>query len=93
MFELVQEEFIRRKSARKYTSAINCFASKIVCAGFYGRKVWHSTSKYATTIWQCNNKSHKRKLCSTPHLKEEIIKEAFINAFNTLIESKKELIA
>ena len=96
VFELVQEEFRRRKSAGKYTSAINCFASKIVCGdcgGFFGRKVWHSTSKYATTIWQCNNKFHKRKFCSTPHLKEEIIKEAFVNAFNTLIESKEELIS
>jgi site-specific DNA recombinase len=96
VFELVQEEFRRRKLAGKHTSAINCFASKIVCGdcgGFYGRKVWHSTSKYATTIWQCNNKFHKRKSCSTPHLKEEIIKKAFVNAFNTLIESKEELIA
>lgn len=95
-FELVQEEFRRRKSAGKYTSSINCFASRIVCGdcgGFYGRKVWHSNSKYATTIWQCNNKFQKRKFCKTPHLKEEIVKKAFLDAFNSLIENRTEIIA
>lgn len=96
VFELVQEEFKRRESAGKHTSAINCFASRIVCGdcgSFYGRKVWHSTSKYATTIWQCNNKFHKREFCSTPYLKEEVIKKAFVEAFNSLIENKEEIIA
>ncbi|MFA9423806.1 MAG: recombinase family protein, partial [Sedimentibacter sp.] len=94
VFELVQEEFRRRKAGGKYISGINCFASRIVCGdcgGFYGRKVWHSNSKYATTIWQCNNKFQKRKFCSTPHLKEEIIKKTFVDAFNSLIENKEEL--
>lgn len=39
-FELVQDEFRRRKAAGKHTSAINCFASRIVCGecgGFYHR--------------------------------------------------------
>lgn len=95
VYELAQDEFRRRKAAGKYTSSINCFASRIVCGdcgGFYGRKVWHSTTKYATTIWQCNNKFQKRKFCSTPHLKEELIKKAFVEAFNTLIENKEEII-
>jgi len=62
-FELVQAEFKRREKAGNYTSAINCFASRITCGdcgGFYGRKVWHSNTKYAQTIWQCNNKFQKR---------------------------------
>lgn len=95
VFELVQQEFIRRKKSGRHTSALNCFASRIVCGdcgGFYGRKVWHSNTKYATTIWQCNNKFQKRKFCSTPHLKEETVKKAFIDAFNSLIENKKEII-
>ncbi|WP_052090920.1 recombinase family protein [Desulfosporosinus sp. HMP52] len=94
-FELVQEEFKRRKSAGTYTSAINGFASRIVCGdcgGFYGRKVWHSGSKYATTIWQCNKKFRKKEFCSTPHLKEEIIKRAFVEAFNSMIENKNTLL-
>jgi len=35
-FELVQEEFRRRREAGRYTSAINCFASRIVCGGCGG---------------------------------------------------------
>lgn len=95
-FELVQEEFKRRQKAGKYTSAINCFASRITCGdcgGFYGRKVWHSNTKYAQTIWQCNNKFHKRQYCLTPHLKEEVIKKAFVEAFNSLIENKEEILS
>lgn len=95
-FELVQAEFKRRKSAGKYTSAINCFASRITCGdcgGFYGRKVWHSNTKYAQTIWQCNQKFRKKTYCTTPHLKEEVLKVAFIEAFNSLIENRDEIIA
>lgn len=95
-FELVQAEFKRREKAGKYTSAINCFASHITCGdcgGFYGRKVWHSNSKYAQTIWQCNHKFRKKTYCSTPHLKEEVLKTAFVEAFNSLIENRDEIIA
>jgi len=94
-FELVQDEFRRRKAAGKYTSAINCFASRIVCGecgGFYGRKVWHSNSKYACTVWHCNKKFRKKEFCTTPHLKEETIKEAFLGAFNSLIKNKGEML-
>lgn len=95
VFELVQDEFRRRKLAGKYTSGINCFASRIICGdcgGFYGRKVWHSNTKYSCTIWQCNNKFRKREFCTTPHLKEEIIKNTFIEAFNSIIENKEEVL-
>lgn len=95
-FELVQEEFKRRKGAGIHTSAINCFASRIVCGdcgGFYGRKVWHSNTEYACTIWQCNKKFRKKEFCTTPHLKEEVIKRAFIDAFNSIIEKKEEILA
>jgi hypothetical protein len=94
-FELVQEEFKRREKTGKYTSAINCFASRITCGdcgGFYGRKVWHSNTRYAQTIWQCNNKFLRKAKCATPHLKEEVIKKAFLEAFNSLIDNKEEIL-
>jgi len=93
-FELVQEEFRRRKAGGRYTSGINCFASRIECGecgSFYCRKVWHSGSKYAGTIWQCNKKFNKQEFCTTPHLKEENIKRAFMDAFNSLIDNKAEI--
>jgi len=94
-FELVQEEFRRRKAGGRYTSGINCFASRIVCGdcgNFYGRKVWHSGSQYASTVWQCNRKFKKQEFCTTPHLKEESIKKVFIEAFNSLIHNKAEIL-
>ncbi|QRN86886.1 recombinase family protein [Clostridia bacterium] len=94
-YELVQEEFKRRKASGKTTSSINCFASRVTCGacgGFFGRKVWHSNTKYATTIWQCNNKFRKKTYCHTPHLKEEDLKKAFVGALNSLIESKEEIL-
>ncbi|MFX4263138.1 recombinase family protein [Pelotomaculum propionicicum] len=94
-FELVQEEFRRRKAGGRYTSGVNCFASRIVCGdcgSFYGRKVWHSGSQYASTVWQCNRKFNKQEFCTTPHLKEESIKRAFLEAFNSLIDNKAEIL-
>lgn len=53
VFDLVQQEFKKRKSVKGYKTGGGCFSGKIVCGecgGFYGRKVWHSTSKYCRTI-------------------------------------------
>jgi site-specific DNA recombinase len=96
VFELAQEEFRRLRSAGNHTSTINCFASRIVCGdcgGFYGRKVWHSSDKYRSIVWHCNNKFQKRKYCSTPTIKEDIVKKAFIDAFNSLITNKADILS
>jgi len=81
----VQFEIRRREKLGRTYSSKNCFSSKLVCAdcgGFYGQKVWHSTSKYRRVIWQCNKKfSDGTKRCTTPTLKEDDIKDAFLKAF------------
>ena len=92
-WELVQDELKRREEA-KYGkhSATSVFSSKIVCGecgSFYGQKVWHSNDKYRSLIYRCNNKFNKKKFCSTPTLKEEGIKAAFIKSFNTLQNENK----
>ena len=96
-WELVQKEFIRRKSLGRKYSGNSIFASKIICAdcgGFYGAKVWQSNSKYRRTVWQCNDKFKKGKdRCSTPHLTEDEIKGKFVTAFNQLFDIKDEVIA
>ncbi len=94
-FDLVQLEMKKRKEAKGYKTGGNCFSGKIVCGecgSFYGSKVWHSNSKYKRTIWQCNYKFKNEKKCKTPHIYEDQIKEAFIKAFNSLIEDKEEII-
>jgi predicted transcriptional regulator len=50
---------MKKRKSIGYTSRTSCFSSKLICGecgGFYGSKVWHSTSKYRRTIWQCNRK-------------------------------------
>jgi site-specific DNA recombinase len=44
-------------------------------------------------VWFCNSKFVKKKYCTTPTLKEDAIKRAFIEAFNSLIENKEEIFA
>lgn len=95
VFDMVQAEIKRRKPMGRRQSGIGGFSSKIVCGecgGFYGSKVWHSTSKYRRTIWQCNNKFKNGTRCKTPHLSEEALQRAFVEAFNRVIEDKDRII-
>lgn len=65
-WEAVQAELARRSG--KGTANTHPFASRIQCAqcgGWYGRKVWHSTSKYRRYIWRCNNKYARKTPCTT----------------------------
>ena len=93
-FDMVQDEIRRRREGGPY-NCVSVLSSRVVCGdcgGFYGRKVWHSGSKYETFVWHCNNKFTKRKYCTTPTLKENAIKKAFVEAFNSIIDNKDEII-
>ena len=95
-FELVQNEIKRRRPKRHHLHKNSPFSTKIICGdcgGFYGRKVWHSGSKYRCFIWRCNRKYQDDKPCATPNLREEDIEAAFVTAFNQLLGDKKRYIA
>ena len=95
VFEMVQQEFERRKDGSSRYSGVDIFSSKIkcgCCGSYFGSKVWHSTDKYRRIIWQCNRKFDGQK-CTTPHLTEDEIKAAFIKAVNKLLKNKNELIS
>ena len=95
IFDLVQYELKRRKKGWRFTSCMYPFSGRIICGkcgGVYGSKVWHSNDKYRTLIWQCNEK-HRGKRCETPHLTEDEIKAAFLEAFNRILDCREELIA
>ena len=52
-WEQAQAEFARREALGRTYSSKSIFSSKLVCVdcgGFYGQKVWHSTSKYRRVI-------------------------------------------
>ncbi|CAB0674259.1 recombinase family protein [Corynebacterium diphtheriae] len=80
-WDAVQAELARRQG--RGTSNSHPFANTITCSdcgGSFGRKVWHSTSKYRRYIWRCNNKYNKTHRCTTPHVTEDQIKHAFVKA-------------
>lgn len=96
IFEMVQQEMQKRKSGANRHSGVGMFSCKIKCGEcgtWYGSKVWHSTSKYRRTIWQCNGKFKNAKRCGTPHFDEETIKHFFVSAVNKLLSDKNEIIA
>jgi len=95
VFDLAQHELKKRKTAKGYKTSGNFFSGKILCGecgSFIGSKVWHSTSKYRRTIWQCNSKFKNDEICETPHLYEDTLKNAFVDAFNSLIDNKEDII-
>ena len=96
-WEIVQNEFARRKALGRRYSGNSILASRIVCGEcgeFYGAKVWNSNNpKYRRTIWQCNGKFKGDHNCTTPHLTEDQIKEQFVAAVNDLLKIRKEVIA
>ena len=92
----VQLEIGRRKELDRRYSSAHLFSSRVICGdcgGFYGRKVWHSTDAYRAFVWRCNDKYKKGNTCTTPHLSEERLKHAFVDAFNQRIEIKAETLA
>ena len=94
-FELVQAEYTRRKRIGRAYNSKSIFSAKLACeccGGYFGSKIWHSTSKYRRTVWQCNGKFKNGKKCMTPHLYESHIKEKFLTAMNQVLANKTEII-
>ena len=90
IFEMTQQEIANRKKNKAYGSSVNFLSGRIFCGccgEAFTRKVWHSTSKYKRYIWQCGKKYHGESLCTTPHLTEDEIKEAFVKMLNQLVKA------
>jgi DNA invertase Pin-like site-specific DNA recombinase len=94
-FELAQDEIARRKAFGKRLSGSGVFFAKIICGqcgGFYGSKIWHSADKYRRTVWQCNRKYREKTRCTTPHVTEEAVRNAFVRAFTLILNDKDRYI-
>lgn len=95
-FELVQNEIKRRSPGRHHLHKNSPFTARIICGecgACYGRKVWHSGTKYRSYVWRCNRKYDGDAPCDTPNLREEEIEAAFVTAFNQLLGNKARYIA
>lgn len=96
IFDSVQEEMKRRYPDRHKLHRASPFCTKLVCedcGGYYGRKVWHSNSKYKKSVWCCNRKYDNATPCSTPTLSEEEIKVAFMEVTEQILGDKEHHIA
>lgn len=96
IYDAVQAEMERRQATKTRYSGVDILASKIICGecgSFYSPKVWHSTDQYRRVVYQCGHKYKGEHRCSTPHLTAEVIKDAFVKAFNEMISNKNEIIA
>jgi site-specific DNA recombinase len=94
-FDLVQNEIKKRLPNRRQLNSNSPFAAKIICSecgGYFGSKVWHSAGKYRNLIWQCNRKYTDGKFCETPHIREDELKPAFIQAVNQILGDKDRYI-
>jgi site-specific DNA recombinase len=95
VFDMVQIELENRNPGPNRRSGVSIFSSRIKCSecgSWYGSKVWHSTSKYRRTIYQCNHKYDDDNHCRTSHLDEETIKALFISAVNKLLSDREEIL-
>lgn len=91
-WQIVQSELARRSG--KGTTSAHPFATRIKCVdcgGWFGRKVWHSNSKYRRHIWRCNNKYKPGYHCTTPHVTGQQIKEAFAQALTERVKDNATL--
>lgn len=94
-YDLVQIELEKRSRRKTYKPTASCFSGVIYCGScgdLFGSKVWHSNTKYRRTIWQCNSKFKNENKCYTVHLTESVIKLAFVNVFNEMLDNKDEII-
>lgn len=94
-FDAVQVELERRKKLGRPAACQSPLSTKLVCGdcgGFYGSKVWGSNTKYRRMIWRCNDKYKGDSKCSTPHVTEDEVKQKFLEAFNSILLYRDELI-
>ena len=96
IFEMVRTEKDRRLMLNGKYSGTDILTSRIKCGecgGSYGAKVWHSSSKYKKVIYQCNRKYAGKEKCKTPAIRADDVEARFVNAVNSIIENKDEIIS
>ncbi len=94
-WDQVQKEMHKRKANPRQRYCNSPFSGKIICGDcgcVYGSKVWHSTDQYRRVIWQCNGKFKGDEKCTTPHLTEDQIRDAFREAVSKLIQDRTALL-
>ena len=83
----------REKFSRQY--AFSCMLECGFCGANLSRRNWHSSSKYAKTMWQCvkSTKNGKRFCPDSKGIPESVIEQAFIESYRMLCEDDKEILS
>ena len=69
-----------------FTGLITC----PICGKSYIHKINNAGTKYACPIWRCKTQlTYGKNSCSNTGIKDSILKEKFIEAYNEFIESKR----
>ena len=88
VWDFVQAELASIKKGRRSASRQRTFSGKIKCGqcgSWYGSKTWHAGSKYEKRVWRCNNKYAGDRPCTTPHLTDQQIQDAFLEAVREML--------
>ena len=94
MWDFVQAELAAPTTGRRSSSRQRTFSGKIrcgQCGAWYGSKTWHAGSKYEKRIWRCNHKYSGHTPCATPHVSDQQITAAFLDAVHALLASRNQV--
>ena len=103
IWEAVQLEHERRShyieehgtNSYSHRPETNSFAGKIVCGTcnqVFTRKGWKTRNQYRK-VWQCQERYKVKGVqgCTNRHVDEEVLKEAFIMAWNALLDNREDI--
>ena len=94
VWDFVQAELAAIKKGRRSASRQRTFSGKILCGqcgSWYGSKTWHAGSKYEKRVWRCNHKYDGDTICTTPHLSDQQLQEAFVEAVRMMLAKRGEI--
>lgn len=96
IFDQVQEE-LKKRAKEKLVGQPNKeypFTGKVIC-GLCGKKYTHkfnnANTPYRSEIWSCSTYLKNGKaFCDSHSIKDKVLKDKFVEAFNQLVESNYE---
>lgn len=94
VWDFVQAELAAITKGRRSASRQRTFSGKIrcgQCGSWYGSKTWHAGSKYEKRVWRCNHKYDGGSICATPHLSDQQIQAAFVEAVRRMLAEHGEV--
>lgn len=81
----------RQKYSNKYPFSGKVFCGD--CGNVYRRRAWNSNNKSKKFVWQCKTYiQNGKEACSAKAVDEDVLKNAFVRAFNQVYENRQGFI-